>query len=109
MKNAVQELFDYLTNRTEFSSVMGDKLFPIVALEGNDFPLSTYRITLEPFSKDADKASFTLAFCFNKWIDCVDFTDAMVPVLGEKYDVLSSTVDWNEEFRVYIGIINIEK
>lgn len=109
MKIAAQELYEFLMGRTEFTDVLGDKLFPIVAFEDNEYPLATYRVIQEPMSKDGDKHSFVLNCCFVSWIDALEFTDSIVEVLREEYDFISSTVDWNEDLKIYIGIINIEK
>jgi hypothetical protein len=109
MKIAAEELYNFLMGRTEFTDVLGNKLFPIVAFEDNEYPLATYRVIQEPMSKDSDKYTFILNVCFTSWIDALEFTDSIVEVLKEQYDYSSSTVDWNEDLKIYIGIINFEK
>ena len=112
IKQVSEELFALLTAETAFTDVMGQKLFPIIALEGNDFPLATYRITDQVGkTKDADGASIQLNFVFSHqaYDDCVVFTDAMKPILEANYDWISSTVDYEPEGNYYFGIINLEK
>lgn len=107
-----EELFALLQAESAFTSVMGAKLFPIIALEGNDFPLTTYRITDQVgVTKDADSATIQLNFVFDaqKYDQCVAFTDAMKPILETTYGWVSSTVDYEPEGNFYFGIINLEK
>lgn len=112
LKQLSQELFTFLTSQTGFTDVMAQRIFPIVALANNVFPLTTYRITeVRGASKDATGATFELSFWFavEQYDECVDFTDAMVTLLKTKYRFISSTVDLSEDTMYYNGIINLEK
>lgn len=112
LKQLSQELFTFLTAQTDFTDVMVQRIFPIIALANNTFPLTTYRITeVRGASKDATGAAFELSFWFGieQYDECVDFTDAMVTLLKTKYRFISSTVDLSEDTMYYNGIINLEK
>jgi hypothetical protein len=112
LKQLSIEIFETLTSETAFTDVMDQKVFPILASENQETPLTTYRITeLKPLSKESRNASFELMFWFgiNQYDECVDFTDAMVSLLATKYRFISSTVDISEDTKFYNGIINLEK
>ena len=112
LKQLSQDLFSFLTAQTAFTDVMVERIFPIIALAGNVYPLTTYRIAeVRGASKDATGATFELAFWFGieQYDECVDFTDAMVTLLKTKYRFISSTVDLSEDTFYYQGIINLEK
>jgi len=112
LKQLSEEIISFLWAQSEFTTVMAKKPFPIIALAGNDFPLTTYRITeVLGVSKDAAGATFELSFWFGleQYDECVDFTDAMVTLLKTKYRFISSTVDISEDTMNYNGIINLEK
>lgn len=112
LKQLSEEIITFLWAQTEFTTVMAKKPFPIIALEDNDFPLTTYRISeTRGVTKDAVGATFELAFWFGleQYDECVDFTDAMVTLLKTKYRFVSSTVDLSEDTKYYNGIINLEK
>lgn len=112
LKLISQELFSFLTGQSEFTAVMGQKVFPIIALGKNDFPLTTYRISeVRGVSKDANGATIELAFWFGleQYDECIDFTDSMQELLSTEYRFVSSTVDLSEDTMYYNGIINLEK
>lgn len=112
LKELSQELFGYLTDQTEFVSVMDNRIFPLAANQATEFPLTTYRISeLRGVTKDIVGGSFQLFFWFNndQYDACVDFTDAMTALLKTKYRFVSSTVDLSEDTMFFNGIINLEK
>jgi hypothetical protein len=112
LKQLSQDLFSFLTAHSSFTDVMVERVYPIVALGDNVFPLATYRITeVRGASKDATGATFEMSFWFGieQYDECVDFTDAMVTLLKTKYRFISSTVDLSEDTMFYQGIINLEK
>lgn len=112
LRQLSEEIFETLTSSTAFTSVMQEKIFPILASEKQTTPLTTYRITeLKSLSKDSKNASLELMFWFgiNQYDECIDFTDAMTELLKTKYRFISSTVDISEDTKYYNGIINLEK
>lgn len=112
LKQLSQDLFSFLTAQSSFTDVMSERIYPIVALGDNLFPLATYRISeVRGASKDATGAQFELSFWFTQeqYDECVDFTDAMVTLLKMNYRFISSTVDLSEDTFYYQGIINLEK
>ena len=106
------DIVAFLKSKTEFTSVMQQKIYPIVALPGTNVPFATYRINEEtPFTKEATQANLTVFFWFdpNKYKDCVEFTDAMKTIFENEspYNWLSSSVDYIEENNSFAGIINL--
>ena len=111
MLKTSEELIAFLATQIVFTSVMGVKLYPIVAPEGTNFPFATYRISDQrPLSRDGDTMTVDLFFWFgpNKYKECVGFTDLMKIVIGENenYEWQSSNPDFSDEGFGYVGIIN---
>lgn len=112
LKQLSEELVSFLNSQEVFTDEMGDKVFPIIAKDQNELPITTYRITeLRGVTKDATGAAIEIMFWYPKenYDECVDFTDQMVELLKTKYRFISSTVDISEETMNYNGIINLEK
>lgn len=112
LRQLSEEIFETLISSTAFTSVMQEKVFPILASGNQTAPLTTYRITeLSPLSKESKNASFELMFWFgiNQYDECVDFTDAMTELLKTKYRFISATVDISEDTKFWNGIINLIK
>lgn len=108
------EIFAFLTAEPVFTTVMGTKVYPIMALEGTQTPFTTYRINEKsPLSKDGTAASFSLFFWFgsNQYRDMCVFTDLMEQIIKEKktYEWVSSSPDFIQENFSYVGIINLNK
>lgn len=112
-KSASEEIYTFLNAQTAFTSVMGNKIFPVVASEKSVLPLTTYRISQrQGQTKDADGYTITLSFWFSveKYDDCVEFLDTMTGIFkNSNYKWISSEPDFNEESYTYNGIINLEK
>jgi hypothetical protein len=107
-----EELILFLATHPEFTTVMGAKIFPIVAPEGTNFPFATYRINEQTqLSYDGTAATIELFFWFGpeKYKKAAEFTDAMKPIIELKpnYEWQNATVDFIESGFSYVGIINI--
>lgn len=107
-----KEIYSFFSSLPEFISVMqrdGETfLFPIVALEGNTLPLTTYYLDERtPETKDRSQIEISVMFWFNQgsYDMCCSFTDAMVDKVDEKYNFLSSKIEYNEESFTYSGIV----
>jgi hypothetical protein len=112
MLEVSDEIVAFLNAQTEFTDVMGDRVFPIMALEGTETPFATYRINEKiPLTKDGNQSNVSLFFWFgsNEYRKMVVFTDAMEAIIKEKsnYEWVSSSPDFIEENFSYVGIINL--
>ncbi len=107
-------LYSFFTSNIGFTSVMEDKLFPIIAPEETVSPFATYRIGgKEGVSKDADEYNATLFFWFdeNQYNEALQFTDQMIELVkaSQNLEFVSSSIDYIEENDSYAGIINLIK
>lgn len=106
-----ESLYSYLTGKTAFTTVMGTKLSPIVALQETAFPFATFRINEQSIgSYDGTAGSVQLYFWYGpkEYKKCVQFTDAMKTVIddNDNYQWQNSSVDFIEENQSFVGIIN---
>lgn len=118
MFNSVsQELYSFFSVISEFNAVMqrvvdGEEktfLFPIVALEGNSLPLTTYILgERTPATKDKSQLDIIVIFWFDQgsYDQCCAFADTMIEKIDEKYNFISSSVDYNEESYTYSAMVN---
>lgn len=107
-----EQIVAYLLSQLSFTEIMGERIFPIMALEGTQTPFTTYRINEKsPITKDGDQSSISLFFWFgsNEYKKMVVFTDLMEAIIKEKgeYEWVSSSPDFIEENFSYVGIINL--
>jgi len=118
-KSISQELFSFFSGIPEFLNVMQREvdgspkifLFPVVALEGNTLPLTTYILgERTPDTKDKSQLDINVIFWFDQtsYDQCCDFADMMVEKINEKYDFISASVDYNEESYSYSAIVNFK-
>ena len=106
------ELTAALLANVDFTSVMGERLSPIVSAEDEVYPFTNYLIKEEPgFSKDEDSLSVTLLFYFTKesYMKLVQFMDQIKPFIKENYDWLGSDIEFVESDQSFVGIINFNK
>jgi hypothetical protein len=106
------ELVEYLLAKTEFTSVMDNRLTPFVSSEDEVYPFANYVVKEDPgFSKDEDALSGALLFYFEKgsYLKLVQFLDVMKPIIKEKYDWLGSDIEFVEDDQSFVGIINFNK
>ncbi|MHC0441612.1 hypothetical protein [Flavobacterium sp. 3-210] len=112
-----KELYSFFSGLPDFNAVMKRNeggtektfLFPIVALEGNTLPLSTYILgDRNPETKDRSQVDIIVIFWFdqNSYDACCAFTDAMVQHIDARYNLLSASIDYNEESFTYSGMVN---
>lgn len=111
------EIYSFFSTIPEFNAVMkrtvdGEEkifLFPIVALEGNSLPLTTYVLgERTPETKDRSQIEILIMFWFdqNSYDTCCSFADTMINKIDEKYNLLSSSIEYNEESFTYSAIVN---
>lgn len=107
-----KEIWSFFSGLSEFNAVMQRNgktfLFPIVALEGNTLPLTTYHLGEKtPETKDRSQIPITVIYWFdqNSYDACCEFVDAMAEKVDQKYNLLSSKIDYNEESFTYSGSV----
>jgi len=106
------ELVDFLLAQTVFTTVMGDRLSPIVSSVDEVYPFANYIVREQSGqSKDGDASGATLLFYFeqNGYRKCVEFLDQMKPIIKENYDWLNSEIEFVEVDQSFVGIINFNK
>lgn len=118
MFNSVsKQIYAFFSEMPEFQAVMQREvegelktfLFPIVASETNSLPLATYVLDERtPETKDRSQLNISIAFWFDKdsYDDCCIFTDAMVLKVDDEFNLISSSIEYNEESYTYSGLIN---
>lgn len=106
------EITEFLLNETVFTTVMGNRLAPVVSSADETYPFANYVITEQSGqSVDGDSYAVNLLFYFeqNSYRKCVTFLDQMKPIIKEKYDWLNSQVEFVEVDQSFVGIINFNK
>lgn len=111
MKEASELINTFFTTNTTFTAEMGTRLFPLVANEGTAFPFATYRIEVaEGESKDGDKKTITLALYYDQasYTECVTFSDTVEALVKNRFDWISSTVDFFDGDQSFVSLINFQ-
>jgi hypothetical protein len=106
------ELVAFLLSETVFTTVMSDRLSPLVSSVDEVYPFANYIVREQSGqSKDGDASSATLLFYFeqNNYRKCVGFLDQMKPIIKENYDWLNSEIEFVESDQSFVGIINFNK
>lgn len=114
-----KEIYSFFSSMPEFTSVMkrvdGAKekifLFPIVAMEGNSLPLTTYYLDDRTYeTKDRTQLQISVMFWFdqNSYDICCEFADIMIEKIDGLYDFVSSRIEYNEESFTYSAIVNFK-
>lgn len=109
MKAQSDYIASFFTTNTTFTNEMATRIFPLVANEGTPYPFATYRLeVVEGESKDADKTVVSLAMYYNasSYSECVTFSDSIENLIKNKFDWISSTVDFIEVDQSFVAIIN---
>lgn len=107
-------IFSFFTSSSTFTSLMGQRMYPVIAPEDVQFPFATYSLEgVEAESKDADLFRTTLFFWFqeNQYNEALQFTDEMIELVrgSQNLEVESFSVQYLEENNSYAGVINIIK
>lgn len=111
MKAEGKRLKDFLEAQSGFTTIMGTKLYPLVANEGTAFPFAIYKIiTSEGETKDADKATVQLSLWFasDKYTECVTACDTVEALIKQQFNWVSSDVDFIQEDQSFVANINFE-
>jgi hypothetical protein len=111
VKDVSDKVYNYFTGITSFSSELGTKLYPLVAKEKEEYPFAVYRIiTSEGETKDADKATVTLSMFYdtNQYTECVTFSDTVENLVKNRFNWISTDVDFIEEDQSFVANINFE-
>lgn len=111
MRAASILLDQFFTTNTTFTAEMDLRFFPLVANKNTPFPFVTYRIELvEGQSKDADKTTATIAMYYDRdsYTECVTFADTVENLIKNKFEWISSTVDFFEADQSFVALINFE-
>lgn len=107
-------IFSFFTSSSTFTSLMGQRMYPVIAPEDVQFPFATYSLeSQEAESKDADMFRATLFFWFqeNQYNEALQFTDQMIALVkaSQNLEFESSSVQYLEENNSYAGVINFIK
>lgn len=108
-----EQLFTFLTTHSDFTDVMGLKVYPIVGLEGAKLPFATYKIQEQQgLSFDGDQVNVQLFLWFNanEYSKCAAFVDKVKPLIENHSNYIweSQTVDYVEDAGTFVGIINFK-
>lgn len=106
------EITGFLLAETVFTTVMDNRLAPVVSSVDETYPFANYVIREQTGqSLDGDAYSVTLLFYFeqNSYRKCVAFLDQMKPIIKEKYDWQNSEIEFVEVDQSFVGIINFNK
>lgn len=109
-----QEIIAYFNGKTEFTSMVNDSIYAVIAPEGQGFPFVCFLINQqETQTKDVDSFSVTLFLWFdeNKYDEAMQFTDTVTALVKDNpnWDWENSTLQFVEENISFCGIINFKK
>lgn len=113
-------IYNFLSQNTVFRNTMlrdgNIELYPLMAPESTDFPLTTYAIgEVTPVTKDINDGTVDIAFWFGNsaanYLECCQFTDAMINEIIENSDFYfkSAVIEFNLDFMSYSGTITISR
>jgi hypothetical protein len=109
MEELSQELTAFLLSQSGFTTVMAQRLSPVITPADETFPFANYVITQQSGqSKDGSAYNVVLACYFKAegYLACVRFLDLLKPIIESNYDWESSTVEFVQEDQSFVGIIN---
>ncbi|MBF05025.1 MAG: hypothetical protein CMP76_17245 [Flavobacterium sp.] len=113
MEQVSTEIYNYFNSLSVFTDVMGDRIFPLIALEETDFPFSIYKIEQQRgLSKDADGFDVTLFAYFGpqNYKEAVAFNDAVRQQLdSSRYQYLDSSIDFIDENQSIVLVLTFKK
>lgn len=113
MQVVSQEINSYFTSLVEFTSIMDDRLFPLVALEDTSFPFCIYKIEQQRgMSKDADTFDISLYAYFKaeNYKEATQFNDVIREKLDEsKYQYQDSSIDFIEDNNSIVLVLTFKK
>ena len=104
-----EKIKTFFTAQSAFTAAMGTKIFPVFASENTGLPFATYMVDRVEFkSKDADQYDVTVYFWFdqNNYNAMAEFMDDILPAIKNEFDWQGSTMDFIEDSKAYVGIIN---
>ena len=101
MKERIIQLVHFLMTSPQFTSVVGERLFPLIADEGVKGIYAIYVIGSVPVSKDGGReynAGLQVYFPQNKFTEMVEFGDTLTDLLNSKseYDVGPVDMDYSD-------------
>ena len=115
MKEVSEEIYSYFSNLPAFTSVMGESLFPLVALEETQFPFCVYAIQQQSgLSKDGSSFEVIMSAYFNaeNYLEATNFNDAMVLDFknnANPFDYQDSSIDFLQDNQSIILTITFKK
>lgn len=116
MKQLSEEIFNYFSSLTAFTSVMDNRLFPLVANEGTLFPFCNYKIEQQTgVTKDAGYSFDVSLFAYfkpEKYAEATEFNDAIVQELQSDespFDYQDSSIEYIEENQSIVVLISFKK
>lgn len=112
MKTVGQQIFTSLTNNATFTAVMGNRLYPVIALSTAKTPFSVYRLRQTPVSIDGDEFDVTIFSFFdaNAASEAMAFNDDMVRFFKniDLFYYISSEIDYIDENQQIVLMFNLK-
>lgn len=99
----------FLLGQAAVTDVIGEEIYPFMAMEGKSFPIATYRVQQTPLSQSGDSYDIALFCWFQTYDECTEFTDTLTDIFksSNAYEWKLSDLDYDPELKLFNGIINI--
>ncbi|MDM1397113.1 hypothetical protein HX049_07985 [Myroides odoratimimus] len=96
MLKVSKELFELLSTSEVFSSVVGKRIYPVVAGEGVDYPFSIYTLSRGLGTYDGDEYNVYLHTYFspNKIAEAMTFADNVKELICGKFQWEGDDIDF---------------
>lgn len=112
MNEVSQLIFDTLTQNVAFTTEMSNRLFPLFAIEGTDYPFSVYYIgEISPLSYESRSFPVTVSLCYapENYIESITFADVVKGIFETVPDCNyeSTVTSFDEDNKSIIVNINL--
>ena len=102
MKAASELIYSYFSQAPEFTAVMSQRIYPVIAEKNVDFPLSIYTIVnKQPVTKDVAEYTVDLSIYFadNQYTECTEFSEVVEQLIADdsKFTLVNSNVGYVKE------------
>lgn len=113
MKEIAQLIFSTLTGDSRFTSVMGQRFFPLFGKEDTEYPFSVYNIGETAYqSKDFRMFPVLISLCYQpeNYTEAIEFSDVVKEIVeGMPNTVfLDTTQSFDQDNQTIIININIQ-
>lgn len=113
MDNVSTLIYQFFTTQTAFTSVVGTRIYPLVAREETPYPFVIYTIgNPEPLTKEATSYPVSVNLYFEKssYTECVSFQNTVKNLIdnGVNWNLVDSAVDFIEDNQSIVATVNFE-